>query len=134
MNATDQNTAPLTGFASRNRTTAIVIKHPIDRELRKGAEGVPVVWREELTFAGRALAAKWLLSKARLSRVRRGDEIHFVYYGDGYVGGGYVESRVGPTSGTVEKSGVLPEDFAERIREIAESPEENAADAAYCRG
>lgn len=126
--------APLTGFVSRNRTTALVINRSIDRELQKGAEGVPVVGREELTFAGRALAAKWLLSKTGLSRVRKGDEIHFVYYGDGYVGGGYMESRVGPTSGTVRKSGVLPEDFAERVREIADSPEENAADAAYCRG
>jgi hypothetical protein len=132
MTATSVNPAPFTELVSRNRTTALVFNHGIPNELKKGARGIPVVAREELTFAGRALAAKWLLSKTGLSHVHKGDGIHFVYYGDRYIC--ELESIIGPLCDTVDKSGVLPERFAERVREIAESPEENAADAAYCRG
>lgn len=52
-----------------NRTTSIVLNHSVAKEIAKAKKEIPYCSREELTFAGRTLAAKWALkNKKKLSK------------------------------------------------------------------
>jgi len=45
-----------------NRTATVVVNHSIATEFKKAVKGIPMIGHEELTFAGRTLAAKWMLA------------------------------------------------------------------------
>ena len=45
-----------------NRTATVVVNHSLATEFKKAVKGVPMIGHEELTFAGRTLAAKWMLA------------------------------------------------------------------------
>lgn len=66
-----------------NRTCNIVVHFDGRDELKKGAHGVPVVGGLEITFAGHALAAKWLLEKKNWRKLRGAREVYLRCWGEG---------------------------------------------------
>ena len=48
-----------------NRTTSIVLNHSVAKEILEARKGIPYCSREELSFAGRTLAAKWAVKNKK---------------------------------------------------------------------
>lgn len=66
-----------------NRTCNIVIQFDSSAELKSGAHGIPLVGGLEITFAGHALAAKWLLDKKNWKTLRKAQEVYLRCWGEG---------------------------------------------------
>ena len=105
-----------------NRTATVVVNHSLATEFKKAVKGVPMIGHEELTFAGRTLAAKWMLAhKNALKGARdfyakfwnRNDDWTMVFYWGG--------------------SKYSFDAMMEEIKQFAENKDEQNADLEYAR-
>lgn len=63
-----------------NRTTSIVLGHSFAKKIIEARKGITYCFREELSFAGRTLAAKWALKNKK--RLAKCTEFYFKFWRD----------------------------------------------------
>lgn len=117
-----------------NRTCNIVIQFDGAEELKKGAHGIPVKGGIEITFAGHALAAKWLLKKENWKNLKKAQEVYLRCWKDGGLSVDCVKCLHTFYRGKDKEMRKWSEtECREKWEELANSAEENAKDAEYLK-
>jgi hypothetical protein len=105
-----------------NRTCTVVINHSIPKEFRKACKGVPYIGHEELTFCGRTLAAKWMLSHKK--QLARSTDFYLKFWDDKNNPDYIMNFYWGGSKYSFD-------DVMEEIRQYATDPVHQKADADY---